>query len=139
MDKNKKNIPYMLFIVLLALDVVIMLIQKIAANQAQEVDSLFYISLLTQPLLWIGLGLAPFQLLVWTKILACTELSIAYPISSFSYPLTMLAAQFVLGEHLNFKVWIGALLITLGVAIVGSRAGKNIDMKLPKHLSPNLP
>ena len=125
MDKNKKNIPYMLFIVLLALDVVIMLIQKIAANQAEESIHSFYISLLSQPLAWIGLGLAPFQLLVWTKILARTELSIAYPVSSFSYPLTMLTAQLVLGEHLNFKVWAGALLITLGVAIVGSRAGKS--------------
>ena len=124
MNSNKKNIPYLLFILLLALDVVIMLFQKLAANQAQEGSSSFYISLLTQPLAWISLGLAPIQLLVWTKILASTELSIAYPFSSLSYPLTMFVAQLTLGEHLNFKVWAGALLITLGVAIVGSRPGK---------------
>ena len=128
MNNNKKNIPYLLFVILLVLDVVIMLIQKIAANQAQEVDSSFYVSLLVQPFLWIGLGLAPLQLLVWTKILARTELSIAYPILSFSYPLTMLTAQFVLGEHLNFKVWAGALLITIGVAIIGSRVGKSSEL-----------
>ena len=125
MHKNKKNIPYLLFIMLLTLDVVIMLFQKLATNQAKGVSYSFYISLLTQPLAWFALGLAPLQLLVWTKILARTELSIAYPISSFSYPLTMLAAQLTLGEHLNFKVWIGALLITLGVAIVGSKVGKS--------------
>ncbi len=110
---------------LLTLDVVIMLFQKIATNHAQEGNPSFYMSLLAQPLAWIALGLAPLQLLVWIKILARTELSIAYPISSFSYPLTMLAAQFTLGEHLDFKVWAGALLITLGVAIVGGGAGKS--------------
>ena len=112
---------------LLLLDVLIMLVQKLAANNAQEGSTSFYISLLTQPLAWIGLGLAPLQLLVWTKILSRTELSIAYPISSFSYPLTMFVAQLMLGEHLNFKVWFGALLITIGVAIVGSRAGKTVS------------
>ena len=113
---------------LLSLDVLIMLVQKLAANHAQEGSSSFYISLFVQPLAWIALGLAPLQLLIWTKILARTELSIAYPISSFSYPLTMLAAQFALGEHLNFKVWAGALLITFGVAIVGSKADKNTEI-----------
>ena len=111
---------------LLTLDVVIMLFQKIATNHAQEGSSSFYISLLAQPLAWIGLGLAPLQLLIWTKILARTELSVAYPISSFSYPLTMFVAQLTLGEHLNFKVWAGALLITLGVAIIGSRNTRSL-------------
>ena len=122
----RKNIPYFLFIILLTIDAVIMLIQKTASSHGQGEGILFIISLLTQPWIWLGLGLAPIHLFIWTKILARTELSIAYPISSLSYPLTMISAQMILGEHLNSKIWLGALLITLGVAIVGSRAGDKI-------------
>lgn len=122
-SNHKNNIPYCLFIILLFLDVIIMLLQKIATNHSHGEGISFYKSLFTQGWTWLGLGLAPLQLLVWTKILARTELSIAYPVSSLSYPLTMLAAQLILKEHLNLKVWLGALLITIGVAIVGSRIG----------------
>ncbi len=69
--------------------------------------------------MWLGVGLGLLQLLVWTGILARTELSVAVPISSLCYPLTMVAAQLVFRERLGWPVWVGALLITLGVAIVG--------------------
>ena len=119
--KFKNNIPYFLFILLLTLDVVIMLLQKIASNHASNEGSSYFASLLLQPWLWFSLGLAPFQLFIWTKILARTNLSLAYPISSLSYPLTMISAQFLLRENLTLKVWLGAILITLGVAIIGSK------------------
>ncbi len=118
---EKRTIPYKLFILLLVLDSAIMLFQKIAANNSHGENITFYISLLQQPWTWFGLILSPIQLFVWTKILGSTELSIAYPISSLSYPITIFAAQLVLYEHVGFQVWIGALLITFGVAIIGSR------------------
>ncbi len=76
--------------------------------------------LVVQGWTWVGIGLALLQLWVWTGILARTELSLAFPISSLCYPLTMVAAQYVFREPLGWSVWAGALLITLGVAIVSS-------------------
>ncbi len=122
--KLRKNIPYTLFITLFAIDVTSMLLQKIAASHGSGQDFSFYLSLALQPWAWISLVLAPFQLLVWTKILARTELSLAYPMSSLAYPLTMFAAQIALKEHISLKIWLGALLITFGVALIGSKMEK---------------
>lgn len=118
---QKKTIPYKLFILLLLLDAAIMIFQKIAANSSPGENLVFYMNLLQQPWTWFGLILSPIQLFVWTKILGRTELSIAYPVSSLSYPVTIFAAQLVLYEHVSLQVWAGALLITVGVAIIGSR------------------
>ncbi len=74
--------------------------------------------------MWLGIGLGPLQLWVWTGILARTELSLAFPISSLCYPLTMVAAQLVFREQLGWQVWVGALLITLGVAIVSDTSAE---------------
>ncbi len=121
MNYLQKPIPYKLFILLLVLDTAIMLFQKIATNVSHGENLMFYMSLLQQPWTWFGLILSPIQLFVWTKILGSTELSVAYPISSLSYPITIFAAQFVLCEYIGFQVWAGALLITFGVAVIGSR------------------
>ena len=122
---QKRNIPYKLFILLLTLDAVIMLLQKKATNVSHGENLTFYMSLLQQPWTWFGLMLSPVQLFVWTKILGSTELSIAYPISSLSYPITIFAAQLVLHEHVSLQIWAGALLITFGVAIIGSIKNKS--------------
>ena len=111
----RKDIPIVLFTLLLILDVSIMLLEKIATNHVTTEGILLYIELIKLPWTWLALFLAPFQLFVWTKILKKTELSLAYPIASFSYPLVMLAAQLILKEHLGCKVWFGALLVTAGV------------------------
>ena len=118
----RRTIPYRLFAILLMLDVLVLVIEKTAALHAKGVPASFYLRLITQPWLWCGLALGPLQLWVWTRILARTELSLAYPVSSLSYPLTMVAAQLVFRESLSLTVWVGALFITLGVAIVSSTA-----------------
>ncbi len=121
---SKTSIPIGLFSILLVIDVLVLLFEKIAALHAHALegnDILFYISLLKTPWMWLGVGLGPFQLWVWTKILARTDLSLAYCVSSLSYPLTIITAQFLLKEHLSLPVWLGVLLITMGVIIVGGQ------------------
>ena len=48
------------------------------------------------------------------------DLSLAYPLTSVSVPLVMLAATLIFNEPLGWQVWAGALLITAGVALLGS-------------------
>jgi drug/metabolite transporter (DMT)-like permease len=130
----KKPIPYGLFCILLTLDVIALLFEKIAADHAMPSPGgsgiQFYKTLVTQPWMWLGIGLGPIQLWIWTKILARTDLSLAFPVSSLSYPLTMIASEILLREKLSLVVWLGAILITIGVAIVGSSREKSAEISL---------
>ena len=69
--------------------------------------------------MWLATALSPLQLLVWTKILERTDLSVANAISSLSYPLTIIASSLFLHEAIPSQAWFGSLLITIGVAMVG--------------------
>jgi undecaprenyl phosphate-alpha-L-ara4N flippase subunit ArnE len=118
---------YGLLVLLLAMDVTALLLQKLASIRAAagtggaESGSIsFYANMIRHPWVWLALVLAPIQLLTWTTILGALDLSIAYPITSLGYLLTMLAAAILFGEHLGPSVWVGAMLITLGVAMVGT-------------------
>lgn len=110
--------PVKLMIALLVIDVMVMVFYK-AAELSVPANQPYYSYLAMQPALWLGLVFSLLQLWTWTSILARTKLSVAYPIASLSYPLTMLAAQWIFSERLNIYVWLGGLLITLGVAIIG--------------------
>ncbi len=133
MTPHRGHIPYRLFAVLLVLDVAALLIEKNAALHAMRA-AVFYVGLAAQPWLWLSLGLGPIQLWVWTRILARTDLSLAYPISSISYPLTMVAARLAFGEHLSLLTWCGGLLVTVGVSILGSRTAGRAQPSPPVHL-----
>ncbi len=118
---NRRRIPLGFFAILISLDVTVRLLEKMAVlGPTIDRHSGFVLTLLKQPWWWLGLGLGPFQLWVWMRILARTELSVAYPLLSMGYPLTMAAAWLVFHEQLSWQVWLGALFITVGVAIVGS-------------------
>ena len=120
MQDKKHPFPILLLIALLLVDVLVMVCYKEAEQHTLPKGLQFYWQLLTQPWLWGGLLFSVLQLWLWTQILAKANLSLAYPIASLSYPLTMLAAQFFLGESLNNMVWLGGLFITLGVSIIGA-------------------
>jgi drug/metabolite transporter (DMT)-like permease len=125
------NFPIKLMIALLVIDVIVMVCYKYAELNTSSVEQ-FYWSLLFQPALWLGLLFSLLQLWTWTRILARTKLSLAYPVASLSYPLTMLAAQQIFSERLNPFVWIGGFLITVGVAMIGSCSEKpNAETMLP--------
>jgi drug/metabolite transporter (DMT)-like permease len=125
-----------LFALMLFLDVLVLLLEKMACNQATGDGLDYYMVLLKNPLVWICLVAGPFQLWIWKSILARTDLSLAYPVSSLSYPLTMLCAQWLLGEQLSGQIWMGGLLITLGVCFIGFGNNKSSPQALHTVIEP---
>src|SRR5262249_7653864 len=115
----RQKFPYPLFGLLLALDVSVFLVEKTASRNASGQGMDFFYDLATRPWLWIILVIKLSQLRVWTSILRRVDISLAFPLTSLSYPAAMLAAVIVLGETLSWQVWVGGLLITLGAIVMG--------------------
>jgi uncharacterized membrane protein len=73
---------------------------------------------------WVALGVA--LLIVWTlshmALLSWADLSYVLPVTAIGYVLTALSGEFVLGETVTPGHWLGILLITAGVTLVGMTA-----------------
>lgn len=114
-----------LFALLLLTDTLVLVFEKFGAAKAGLPESGtvdFFARLVQVPWTWLAVAMTPLQLLLWTRILDRCDLSIAYPVSSLCFPTTMITATILFHEQLSLSAWIGAVLITLGVAIVGSDA-----------------
>jgi drug/metabolite transporter (DMT)-like permease len=70
---------------------------------------------------WVALGVA--LLIVWTlshmALLSWADLSYVIPVTAIGYVLTALSGEFLLGETVTAGHWLGILLITAGVTLVG--------------------
>jgi drug/metabolite transporter (DMT)-like permease len=71
------------------------------------------------PSIWAGAGLLLLHLILYMIALGKADLSYALPMTALSYPLSSLLAQVVLAERVGPTRWLGTLLITAGVAVVG--------------------
>ena len=132
------HIPLGLLTVLICLDVVVRILEKVAVlHSARSSHTAFAISLLKQPWWWLALVLGPLQLWVWIRTLARAKLSVAYPFSSLGYPLTMIAAWLVFGEQVGWRTWLGAGLITTGAAIVSRTTVPSGCAESPSHAHRN--
>ncbi len=110
----------LLMIALLAVDVAAFLLHKVASKgEADENVVHFFVMLVQTPALWAAVGLMPVQLWLWTRILARADIGWAYPLTSLAYPLTMILAALVLAERYDWHVWVGAVLISAGAAVIG--------------------
>jgi drug/metabolite transporter (DMT)-like permease len=79
-------------------------------------------TVLSSPWLIAGLCVYAVETIVWIKILSDVPLSIAYPIASLNFLGVTLASATVLGERVGRPQWLGAWLVTFGVAIVAGSA-----------------
>ena len=71
-----------------------------------------------QPWLIGGIVLYAIEFIAWIRVLALVPLGIAFPMASLNILGIALASHFLLGEAISRKQWLGASLITAGVAIV---------------------
>lgn len=113
-----KAFPAALLILLLFLDSSAWLMAKLASNVAAGEHTNYLAGLLDQPWMWLALAIGPLQLYVWTRILASAEISLAFPLTSLAYPITIGASVLLFHEELTWRVWVGVVLITLGAAVL---------------------
>ncbi len=71
------------------------------------------------PSVWLGIALLIVWMLSRMTLLSWADLSFVVPITSLGYVLNVAAGAFVLGEVVDGKRWLGALLIVAGSALTG--------------------
>ena len=112
-----------LFLITVGLDVAGQLwfklgLTRLPEKQASDHIGLFWKRVFSSPLLWAGIATYVIELGLWLAVLANAPLSFVFPLASLSYVGVMIASHFVLKETISPRRWAGALLITIGVAVV---------------------
>jgi drug/metabolite transporter (DMT)-like permease len=97
---------------------------KIGADRLPSTGSVLGRALAISSNPWViaGLCIYAIEVFVWLKILSVAPLSIAFPIASLNFLGVMLASATILREKVGRPQWIGAWLVTIGVAIVAGTA-----------------
>jgi drug/metabolite transporter (DMT)-like permease len=97
---------------------------KIGADRLPAAASLAdkALAIVASPWLVAGLCIYAVEVFVWLKILSVAPLSIAFPIASLNFLGVTLASATILREKVGRRQWLGALMVTVGVAIVAGTA-----------------
>jgi undecaprenyl phosphate-alpha-L-ara4N flippase subunit ArnE len=71
---------------------------------------------------WLLTGIAVYalEIFVWLRILALVPLSLAFSIASLNVLGITLASRVILKESVGAIRWMGAVLVTVGIVIVGT-------------------
>lgn len=77
---------------------------------------------LTSPMLWLGIAIYGFSVLLWLWVLAKVDLSVAYPFVGLSFLITMAFGVMLLNESVTPLRMLGTILIALGCILVGKSA-----------------
>jgi drug/metabolite transporter (DMT)-like permease len=88
-----------------------------------EIRRSFLSDIFCSPMIWLGLLISGVQITSWLLILQRAPLSFAFPLMSLCYCGMVLASRVLLHEPVPRTRWLGAGLITIGVAIIGSIGG----------------
>ena len=99
---------------------------KLGADRVPDAETIgllaFCLRLVGEPWLIGGIAIYLIEFIVWIRVLALVPLGIAFPIASLNILGIALASRAFLGEAITRKQWLGAILITAGVAIVAQTA-----------------
>ena len=126
-EKKKLSLIYSVLLILLSISIAVggQILLKIGINRIGISDfgsfnalGGFFISIIKNPLVMIGLFLYLISAAIWMIVLSTVELSFAYPFIGFTYVLVLVLSKFVLKEDVNPLRWIGALIITVGVVVL---------------------
>jgi len=90
---------------------------KVATNSATAENPVRDLAL--SPVLWCGILLWAVGMFAWIRVLQGIPLGIAFPIMTLTFVGIPVASHVLLKERLNGSQWAGALLVFVGVVIVG--------------------
>ncbi len=71
----------------------------------------------TNPWLWIGIAFYLINFFLWIILLSRVDLSVAFPISSFTYIFVPILAIIFLHEQVPLMRWAGIVLIITGITL----------------------
>lgn len=72
-----------------------------------------------QPQFWMALTCLGLAMIAWIYALTSIEVSKAYALLSVNYLLVPLVARWLFAERLSKRQWSGALLLCLGLTLIG--------------------
>jgi len=90
---------------------------KVASDAAAPESPVLGLAL--SPILWCGIILWGVEMLAWIRVLQSIPLGIAFPIMTLTFVGVPVACHVLLKERLRQSQWAGALLVFVGVVIVG--------------------
>ncbi len=77
-----------------------------------------YAHALNSPMVWVGLGLYGLSTLLWLWVLSRLDVSLAYPLVSLGFVVTMAAGVLWLGEPFSWLRVGACTLIVIGVTLL---------------------
>ncbi len=90
-----------------------------AASELEESSMVGLVSQgLTNPGIWLGIGLLVVFFVLYAAALSWADLSFVLPATAFGYVLNVACGYYFLHEAVTLARWLGALCICLGVVCV---------------------
>jgi drug/metabolite transporter (DMT)-like permease len=80
----------------------------------------FISAVLKLPGIWLGMALVSTGVFFWIAALAQADLSLAYPIDSLQYLVTLVMARIFLDEKIDRMKLFGTLLVILGIIFIAA-------------------
>lgn len=91
--------------------------KRAAVDPASAIPAFFAPFLV--PSVWLGIALLIVWMLSRMTLLSWADLSFVVPVTSLGYVLNVAAGAFLLGESVDGKRWLGAMLIVAGSVVTG--------------------
>ncbi len=94
------------------------LLFKVAAT-GWRIDGWTFASVRSFLSMWMIVALVIYAIatVLWVYVLRSAPLSLAYPLFSLAFIVTPVAAYFILGEPLTWRIFAGGIVILIGVLI----------------------
>ncbi len=110
---------YGLLLIAILLGVVGQLLLKRGMSQHPDFQVAQLLTLIGDPFVIGGFASYGFSTLLYFKVLASLDLSLAYPTVSLSYVLVILASKMLFKEQVSIARWLAVIVICIGVGLVG--------------------
>lgn len=85
-----------------------------------------YLRAVMNPWVAVGVVVLAFWMLADLALLSRADLSYVLPVTAVSYVLIAIAGHFLLEEHISLTSWIGIIVITLGMMLVGQTPTRTV-------------